>query len=424
MEIVEKFPNNKAISDDSGRTLTYIELSELIKSYFNQIETIPNSCGIIYLPKCIETIALQLALNSKNMIFLVLEYGQDIRLKEAIEQVQPSHVFKVKDFQNITLKFKKFKKYQEDLRYTVFSSGSTGKPKQIHMKDKPIISVVTQQAEIISFNENKSFLWLLNSAFDASLSDIYLTLFSGGHLVVTNKKPNQIKSCFNLIKQHKITHTDIPPIVFSFWLQELQKNNTTLEHIVFGGELANEKLVRDMLNYVSLYNAYGPTETTICSSMIKTDPSWSYQNVGKPLNGVFYKIIDNELHIGGEHCSIGYSEEILNSKFYIENEIKWFKTGDNFKKDNENYFYLGRIDRQFKLNGQLICPEEIEFNAKKFGAENAQLRLEENKLHLYYTGDLNISSFKKNIVSWMHPHFYHPITISNNINQNWKFQIK
>lgn len=423
-EIAKKFPDHKAVTEDSGTTLSYKKLLELVDKYSKMIDNIPQSCGVIHLPKSIDLIATQLALNSKKMPFLTLEYGQTSRLHQAISQVLPSHVFSCKNSELIISIYQKYKKYDDDLAYIVFSSGSTGYPKEIHMKDAPVLSVVEQQANITSFDSNSTFLWLLNSAFDASLSDIYMTLLSGGHLVITDKKPNQIKSCFELIEKYNVTHTDIPPVVFSLWLKQMQKKKTHLKHIVFGGELANENIVKQMLSYVRLYNAYGPTETTICSSMIEVDEDWSYQNVGKPLNGVLYKIIEDELHIGGEHCSLGYSDPKLNNKFYTENNTHWFQTGDIFKEENGNYFYQGRKDRQIKLNGQLICPEEIEYNAKKFGAENAQVILQQNKLHLYYSGDLQISLFKENTVSWMHPHFYHPIEITGNLNQNWKLKIQ
>lgn len=459
IEIVKKYPNHPAVTDDSHRTLNYVDFLNMVNQYADILDDIPNTCVAIYMPKKIEMIALQLAINSKSMAFMTLEYGQKARMMEATLSTKPSYMVKLdytNNFINNTdgtnstipqfITFEKqhdFNTYPIDLGYIIFSSGSTGKPKQILMKDKPVINVVVQQAKITSFDSHSVFLWLLNSAFDASLSDIYMTLLSGGHLIISNQNSTQIKSCFELIEKYKVTHTDIPPVVFNLWLKKLKQlgiKNTSLKHIIFGGELAHEDITKELLSYVKMYNAYGPTETTICSSMIEVTKDWQYQNVGQPFDGVLYKIVDDELHIGGEHCSLGYSEEKLNEKFYYENEetitqqvsikkdnhkvTKWFKTGDIFKEKDNNFFYIGRKDRQFKLNGQLICPEEIEHKAKQFGADNAHVVFDDKKIHLYFSGDFDINNFKDSIVSWMRPHFYCLIDIKENLNQNWKLSIK
>jgi fengycin family lipopeptide synthetase D len=423
---VKKYQKKNAITD-SKETLTYYDLYKRINYYAYQIKDNEHSCGIIYLPKCVDLVAVQLALNLKNISFLTLEWGQEKRKDECIAQTKPSVLITLIDNEVKVIHFEDFKTYPDDVGYIVFSSGSTGKPKQIWMKDEPVINVVKQQAKITAMNENGAFLWLLNSAFDASLSDIYVTLLSGGHLVVTENNALNINSNIELIRKYNVTHTDIPPIVFSLWLKKFKKQAIpqSLKHIVFGGELANEQNVKELLEFVSLYNAYGPTETTICASMCKVDSKWNYKDVGKALKGVIFEIIDGELHIGGNHCAVGYDNDELNKKFYTNQDgIKFFKTGDIFEKKRSRYFYIGRKDRQFKHNGQLICPEEIENKAKEHGADMAQVIYKDNRITLHYSGQLNREIFEKNIVTWMKPHSYHEINnIEGNVNQNWKLKI-
>lgn len=425
LEVAKSFSSNNAISD-KNEDLTYQQFLNRIDFYQTKIDASKNTCAVIYLPKCIDMVAIQLALNAKEVAFLTLEWNQENRKNECIEKVKPSIFITLINNKIELINLENYSIYPEDIGYIVFSSGSTGNPKQIWMKSTPVIEVVKQQAEITSFTDKNVFLWLLNSAFDASLSDIYLTLLSGGHLIITELNALNTKKIFQLIEKYQVTHTDIPPVVFSVWLKSFQqkKISLSLNHIIFGGELANEAVAKEMLHFVNLYNAYGPTETTICSSLRKLDNSWSNNNVGTPLIGVYYKITNDELHIGGNHCAIGYDSDILNQKFYIENDIKWFKTGDIFKEQNGEFYYVGRKDRQFKFNGQLICPEEIENKAKLAGAENSQLVFSENKMTLYYSGNLNKELFEKTIVSWMKPQIYkHIQNIENNLNQNWKLKI-
>jgi len=420
------FPHNKAISD-SKQEFTYSELIQKINFYIKNINDVPHSCGVIYLPKCADLVAIQLALNAKNIAFLTLEWEQEKRKNECIEQSKPSVLITLVNDKIEIIHFDNFKTYPKDTGYIVFSSGSTGTPKQIWMKDYPIIDVVKQQAKIISFTEQSVFLWLLNSAFDASLSDIYVALLSGGHLIATQNNALDMNKNIELISKYKITHSDIPPIVFPIWLKKFKQNKipASFKHVIFGGELANEGIVKDLLSFISLYNAYGPTETTICASMCKVDKTWNNKDVGIALKGVIFEIVDGELHIGGDHCAIGYNIDNLNKKFYVnEHGIKWFRTSDIFEKKEDHYFYIGRKDRQFKHNGQLICPEEIESKAKEHGAENAQIVYKDSRITLHYTGNLNKENFENNIVSWMKPHIYKEIQeITSNVNQNWKLKI-
>src|SRR5690606_35790011 len=137
-----------------------------------------------------------------------------------------------------------------------------------------------------------------------------------------------------------------------------------------------------------------------------------------------YKIVNNELHIGGEQCAIGYSEEDLNTRFYFEkdnegNPLKWFKTGDIVTLEDNTYFYHGRVDRQFKHNGQLICPEEIEYAAYRCGANTAKVTYKDKKITLKYNGE-NFDKLKlvEYIPTWCIPHHYEKVDIQ--VNKNWK----
>lgn len=134
-----------------------------------------------------------------------------------------------------------------------------------------------------------------------------------------------------------------------------------------------------------MFNAYGPTETTICSSLKKVDDTWTANNIGNPLlHNKFYISSKNELYISGPNLCIGYLNEKLNiEKFFIKNGIRFYKTGDLVEYKNNEYYFLGRIDRQFKHNGVLISPEEIEYNAKLAGCIEAQCKKTDTFILLY-----------------------------------------
>lgn len=427
LKTANSYPTSACISDDETH-VSYSQMVKRIRSLSEKIVVPAHTCVILYFPKNIDLIAWQLALNSKEIIFLTLEWGQESRLIKSIEKIQPSATImwniEKKDFEIIY--YPSFRIYPENCAYIVFSSGSTGEPKKIMLSDSPVIEVVLEQARITKMQPTSVFLWLLNPAFDASLSDIYMTLLSGGHLIASNAKPNELKKITSLIYRYNVSHTDLPPVIFSIFLKHVQKSIESfksLKHIVFGGEKADEKIIHQLLSFFNLYNAYGPTETTICSSLKEVSLNWNSKDIGVPLKGVEYQIVDKELHIGG-HCAIGYDDPLLDMKFYEKDGIRWFKTGDIVEKNDDTYHYMGRKDRQFKYHGQLICPEEIESFALESGAQLAKIKYENNKIIMYYMGNFSQEKLQSLIPSWMMPHQYILIEkMDNNINQNWKLVV-
>lgn len=393
-EIAKKYPNKVAIVS-SDKSFTYSEILEYIVNISKNFQE-KNKAGIIFLPKNEYSIIFQLALNFSGNIFTPIDIKTPIdRVKEIINQLNPEWIitsqsfdgyFPLKKFDNFSiLKSSNGKVYNKDVSHIYFSSGSTGLPKGILLSEKPAIEVVLEQAKIINMQPGKKFAWLLSPSFDASLSDIYLTLLSGGELHICDFPQNKIKTLLNYLKNNQITHTDISPSILPF----VKVDELYLESVIFGGEIGNENVVKNLAKKVNMYNAYGPTETTICSSLKKVDNNWTASNIGVPLSGVEYTIINNELYISGSHLCVGYLNDNLNqSKFCQIDGKRFYKTGDLVNKKDDEYFYKGRTDRQFKHHGVLISPEEIENWSRKAGCNEAKCENKE-KFTLYYQGEIN-----------------------------------
>ena len=472
--------NNKkiAIFDiDKQEKITYEECLLKIKTFENKITELTNNYNkliIINLPKGIDLILWQLTANKLNMPFINIE--DDIRLNQIVNLYKNYILIKKEEIiikeeskQLTEIENNNFKINNEKINYIIFTSGSTGKPKQIFLKDKGIVKVVLGQAKVIKMTKNKKFLWLLNSSFDASLSDIYITLLTGNELYVSNIKPNKIKTVINYINKYNITHTDLPPITLPLFLKYKEQMPSKLK-IIIGGELANEETIKSYDDKIEFYNAYGPSETTICTqlSLIKNKKQkndyvfnriseyfserylkynnlnielCSLSNINKEIKYILLKnnqededfyINDKdevdvkrinleqvyELGIAG-YVALGYDNQQLNiSKYRIINKEKVFLSGDLVKiiKKEEGLYYLsyvGRKDNQFKYHGKLICPEEIEKMAMNFGVDNAKVRFnqENEKIELYYQIDeekLDENTFQKNLLNNI-PEYMKPI---------------
>lgn len=428
--VAKQFPNNHALFCN-GLFLTYAQTLDKIEQYSQLLNNASNSeknALFIYCKKSFHNILWQLTANKLGHVFVNADINTPIdRVAYMLEVTSPQWIITdngvdianlgyhpVLNIDNIFL----WSKINKDnklltlenqckgvLTHIYFSSGSTGKPKAILLNDQPIIGVVKQQAKQISLTATSKFAWLLSPSFDASLSDIYTTLLSGGCLYICNFKMSQIKTLRAYFKDHGITHSDLSPSILP--LLE-PKHFPDLKAIIFGGEVANEKVIHSWLHSgIHMYNAYGPTEATICSSLKTVDCQWTANNIGQPLNDVFYHMmpieaenkIQHELYISGSYLALGYDQEILtNNKFITNNNMRYYKTGDLVSKNEKgDYLFMGRVDRQFKYNGILISPEEIENYCFQSGCLEVLCKLED-KITVYYSGNVSTQYLKQQLL--------------------------
>lgn len=262
-----------------------------------------------------------------------------------------------------------------ELAYIAYTSGSTGNPKGVKVSYAGLANTIDQQIEAFDSSQETRFLWLLSQGFDASLSDIFVTLLSGGTLVLPEEslsslvRKGHIEALFN---RNRITHSDIPPSL----LKRLNPSKfTSLSTIVVGGEVAEASVLKHFAELgFNVFNVYGPTEASICSSMVRCTPSFQSASIGYPLANMQYSLLDlesgelieedsrsGELMISGIGLAMGYTQDSwTKQRFLSKDGQSFYRTGDRAYRKAGEYFFVGRIDRQFKHNGQLVCPEEIE----------------------------------------------------------------
>ena len=249
------------------------------------------------------------------------------------------------------------------LAYVMHTSGSTGTPKGVAVEHKGILNVLEQQISAFGLTAQSRSLFYLSISFDASLSDIGTALLSGATLHIPDDAT--VRDGAKLVEYlhgHTITHADLPPsLLRAFAPDDLPQS---LQTIIIGGEACPPETVRRWAQTRRIINVYGPTEATICTSLCLCDPNkWEKPLLGAAFNGVNYKIVDNELLIGGVQLARGYLNlPALNAgKFIAIDGEKFYRSGDRVcLQENGDIEFLGRIDRQFKLRGQLIEPDEIE----------------------------------------------------------------
>lgn len=262
----------------------------------------------------------------------------------------------------------------ERLAYVIYTSGSTGRPKGVMVNHAGIVNFLDAQIEAFCIKPESKCLFFLSTNFDASVSDIGTALLAGATLLIEPQGLLQPGPQFApLITERSITHMDVPPSLLR--TINIDEMPASLNTIIIGGEACAPDIVRRWAEKFLVVNVYGPTETTVCSSLGACDPvTWDRPLIGKPIANTNYYLLDEnlqevavnvpaELYIGGIAVARGYIDEpdLTAKKFVEHNGEKLYRTGDLVMRcDDGEIQFLGRVDRQFKLRGMLVEPEEIE----------------------------------------------------------------
>ena len=240
-----------------------------------------------------------------------------------------------------------------DAEYLITTSGSSGKPKVVCIGWGSLHRVLSSQIESFQIDSSSTVGWMLSPGFDASLSDIGTALCAGAHLICAPEaRPDRLLG---------ITHLDIPPSLLQvFSPTDMPKSLKTL---VVGGEPSPPEILREWARLFRVVSVYGPSETTICSSLAEVDEEWDRPYLGLPLPGVRYRVDEGELLIGGPTVGLGYVGPTPDgSPFSVVDGVRWYRTGDLVGPAHPKFgpSFLGRRDRQVQLRGQRFEPEEVE----------------------------------------------------------------
>ncbi|MCA0254371.1 MAG: amino acid adenylation domain-containing protein [Proteobacteria bacterium] len=263
-----------------------------------------------------------------------------------------------------------------DPAYAVYTSGSTGKPKGVLISHYSLSNLAISQKKIFSIDKNSRILQFASWGFDASVSEWSTALISGATLCIlpirrTNSKLSIDEHIAKYIGKYNIDVLTLPPSIIA-----TIKFPIIPKVIVSAGEPCTSKVINMYAERTKLLNAYGPSECTVCSTVMKCDKKYPPSTIGQTIDNVKVQILDDnlqevpigttgEIYISGAGVGIGYinNPQLTSKNFFLhpfENGERLYKTGDmaRYLKD-KNIEYLGRIDSQIKLQGCRIELDEI-----------------------------------------------------------------
>jgi natural product biosynthesis luciferase-like monooxygenase protein len=155
----------------------------------------------------------------------------------------------------------------------------------------------------------------------------------------------------------------------------------SLKMLMLGGEALPPSLVSQVREGLpaAIMNMYGPTETTIWSSVHRIEQTDHTISIGQPIANTQIYILDRhfqplpvglagELHIAGLGLALGYFDHpdltglrFIPNLFGREPGARLYKTGDLARyREGGSIEFLGRMDQQVKVRGYRIELEEIE----------------------------------------------------------------
>ncbi|MCZ8026599.1 MAG: amino acid adenylation domain-containing protein, partial [Microcystis sp. LE19-10.1B] len=277
-----------------------------------------------------------------------------------------------------------------NLANLIYTSGSTGKPKGVMVEHRGLFNLAQAQIKTFNLQSNSRLLQFASLNFDASIWEIIMAIGAGATLYLDTKDALMPGlPLMGRLKDYGITHVTLPPSALAALpLEEIPE----LQTIIVAGEACSEELIKQWATGRNFFNAYGPTETSVCATVEKWTDETLKVTIGRPIANTQIYILDShlqpvpigvpgELHIGGMGLARGYLNrpELTQEKFipnpFEKDEVipptplnkggnepsKLYKTGDlaRYLPDGK-IEYLGRIDNQVKLRGFRIELGEIE----------------------------------------------------------------
>lgn len=325
-----------------------------------------------------------------------------------------------------------------DLAYVIYTSGSTGKPKGVMVEHGNLMNFCSGIGEHIDFASADKMLAVTTISFDIFLLETIVPLTKGMTVVIATEQqqadPQVLKE---LILQEEITFLQLTPSRLQLMLEEKSKLDALdcLKAILIGGEAFSASLFHRLRiqTKARLYNLYGPTETTIWSTVQDLTNAVEV-SIGAPLPNTQVYILDEhlqvqpmkitgDLYIAGDGVTRGYfGQPTLTAERYIPNPFqpgqRMYKTGDLARwLPNGRIEYVGRSDFQCKVRGYRIELGEIETALCQHpDITEAVVSVRDTAsnpyLAAYYMGPQTLDSdelramLSKSLPDYMIPHFY------------------
>ena len=299
----------------------------------------------------------------------------------------------------------------DDAAYVIYTSGSTGRPKGVEVLHRGVVNFLQSMAREPGIAADDRLLGVTTLSFDISVLELFLPLVVGARLVLLSRaEASDGVRLRAAVEQSGITFLQATPATWRLLIEAGWPGSSRMTALC-GGEALPRDLAEALLPRVgSLWNVYGPTETTIWSTIHRVASGPGPVSIGRPIANTRLYLLDRqrqpvpigvpgELFIGGDGVARGYwarpeltAERFVPDPFRDDSGARLYRTGDLARYTPEgNLEFLGRLDHQVKISGHRIELGEIETILGRHPAvrqcvvvARGAARLGEQRLAAYY----------------------------------------
>ncbi len=267
--------------------------------------------------------------------------------------------------------------HPEHLAYVIYTSGSTGRPKGVAVSHGALANFLGGMSRALGAQPRR-VLALTSLSFDIAALELYWPLVTGGTVVLLqdgeNKDPHILSQ---IIQAQEVELIQATPSTWRMLSAADALPDLTGKTLLCGGEALPTDLAQTLLEKAgTLWNMYGPTETTIWSAVARLTTGEPV-TLGAPVdNNRLYALGADlepvvagcaaELYIGGDGLARGYfGQPGLTAERFLPDPSgdgkRLYRTGDRVRMDAQGVCqYLSRVDHQVKIRGLRIELGEIE----------------------------------------------------------------
>lgn len=403
-ETAGRFAEKIAVQCGS-ETITYGELedsSNRVAYYLRMAGVSPDSTVAILLERNIHMVVALLAVLKAGAAYLALDSSfPKERLRAIVEEASPRIVLTSSKLQNILpekaaqfvclddewsaimqLEPENFPMLAgpQNLSYLIFTSGSTGRPKGVQITHRALMNVLESFQQRPGLLSSDIFVAVTTISFDIAMLEIFLPLLVGATLVLASGDTAASGlDLMALVERSAATAMQATPVTWRMLLAAGWKPRPGFQGWC-GGEMLPRELAEALVDRgVKLWNVYGPTETTIWSTVHEVQDAQRASLIGQPISNTQVYVLDNdgnllphgvigELYIGGDGLTRGYlNQPALTAEKLVPDPIsqragaRLYRTGDLGRFTAYGTLEcLGRADLQTKVDGFRIELGDVE----------------------------------------------------------------
>jgi len=263
----------------------------------------------------------------------------------------------------------------DELAYLIFTSGSTGRPKASGVVHHSFANFLEDMIPRFGLAPEERFLHGASPSFDASIAEMALALGSGATLCIAGPEgtlPGEELVTF--LRTRRVTGAALTPTVLDVLPPE---EVPALGLVITMGEACSDEMVTRWSPGRRMFNAYGPSETTVNATCQRLAPG-TEPSIGRPLGNLRAHLLDRrgapvpigvpgELHLGGVALGRGYvGRPARTAATFVPDPFaaagdRLYSTGDRCRWLGDGRLdFLGRIDHQVKVRGFRIELGEVE----------------------------------------------------------------